>query len=877
MIKISCDEIREKFLSFFEKNNHLKISGASIIPQNDPTLLFINAGMAPLKKYFTGEETPPKPDLCNIQPCIRTIDIDDIGDRHHMTSFEMLGSWSINHYFKKDAIKLAYDLLVNELKIPRENLYATVFEGSEELNMEPDHESAKYWEEVGFSKDHIVFCPPSDNFWGPTSEVGPCGPCTEVFYDTGEEYGESYHKTGVFDSKSRYIEIWNAGVFMEFYKNSQGGYEKLKYKSVDTGAGIERLAMALNGLNSIFDVDTIKPIKEEVLKQAQVLGGDLSEREQRVITDHLRTATFIMSENILPSNDGRGYIPRKLIRKCIGIVTKNKLFDYNYGQIIQKVIEQYGKFYPLMEERKAFIIDEVEKENKGFRQVLEDGFKKLESMAFKQDFVISGKDAFLLVTTYGIPFELIKEYANEKGGSIDENAYEREFQNHREISKTTGKSSDEKGLLDSLKKMTAQDAPWGGLQSTQFCGYEQLACEGHILCILDEEKHRVPHANQGDRVVIITDKSSFYAESGGQISDSGKIKGDGFLLEILDVQKNDVPIYFHLCKVERGEVRENDKAFLLVDQEKRNKIRRNHTSVHLLQAALRNLFGNTVKQAGSLVEVDKLRFDFDYDKKLTREELNKIEAIVNRSIMMNLPLVVKEMNMAEALKMGALALFEEKYGNRVRVIHMEEVSTELCGGTHVDRTGDIGVFKILSEASIGRGVRRIVATSGMFAVEYLQNQLEILDEISLKLKVSSGEVPKKVESLLKGTKGNAEKQESVHFSKEEIDQKSKIDPSGTLYLCEKLPFFSEQVREEALRVADIIGGVVCFMGMEPSGVKVVVAISKAKTKDYNANRIIQSVLKQLGGRGGGRDYLALGGGTEKNNVDKVIQEFQNHM
>lgn len=876
MGKVSYDEIREKFLGFFEKNNHLKIQGASIVPKNDPTLLFINAGMAPLKKYFTGEEKPPKKNLCNIQPCIRTIDIDDVGDRYHATSFEMLGSWSIDNYFKKDAIRLAYDLLINELKIPKEKLYATVFEGDVENSMPADDESAKYWEEVGFSNDHIVYCPKEDNFWGPTAQTGPCGPCTEVFYDAGDAYGKSYHETGIFNT-SRYIEIWNAGVFMEFYKDASGKFENLKFKSVDTGAGIERLEMTLNGHESIYDTDLIRPIMDEVNAKAKRLGKDLSLRDKRIITDHIKTSTFIISEDIVPSNEGRGYIPRKLIRKCIGIVTKNKLYDYSLNSIVEVVIEGYGKYYPKMIKNKEKILSIIEKEYEGFKTVLREGFSRMEKITGEKGFVINGKEAFLLFTTYGIPIELIEEFAVENGGSVDREAFEKEFEQHREISKKSKETSSGSNILEGIIRNGA-DSSWMQVRQTQFLGYDDLNCEAKVLALLDKDGKALRDSNGNDEVVMVFDKTPMYAESGGQISDSGTIRGDGLIASVRDVKKTDNNVYIHLCKVEEGEVLDGADVSVMVDEKKRKDIMRHHTSVHLLQSALRSIVSDSIKQAGSLVEEDRLRFDFGCERKLSEEEIIKIEAKVNDYIMQNLTLEIKQMDMNEAINAGALALFEEKYTDKVRVVSVPGVSKELCGGTHVRATGDIGSFKILSEASVGRGVRRITGISGIKALEYIQSQVKVIDELSLKLKVSSSDLVDKVDLILKAskekTKSSSEDNNNVCMSKDEISSKMRKSKKGMNYICQSFDFFSNALRDEAVRVSEIIDGVVCFIGTEDKGVKVVVAVNKPRAKTNNANPIIKGILEQLGGKGGGRDYLALGGGSKKEMVDEVVNRFE---
>lgn len=866
MLKITSREIRDKFLKFFEEKNHLKISGSSVIPSNDPTLLFINSGMAPLKKYFTGEAQPPGSDLCNVQPCIRTIDIDEIGDRHHLTSFEMLGSWSINNYFKEKAISLAFELLVEGLKIPKERLYVTVFSGLPELNLEPDTESAKIWESLGLDKNHIVYQPFEDNFWGPTAETGPCGPCTEVFYDTGDDYGARYVPDGHFDTKSRYIEIWNAGVFMQFNKNSDGTYDNLKFKSVDTGAGLERLTMALNGLTSVYETDLLSPILEEITSQTKDTVLDL--RARRIITDHLRTTAFILSEGVKPSNDGRGYIPRRLIRRCAALVQKAKIERFNFVSVLEKVIEQYGDFYTHFKAKSEEIISTFEKERTHFEQILKDGFKRLEKLSEKPGFEINGRDAFLLVSTYGIPIDLISEYANEKGGKLNEDDYKKEFKKHQEISKNSGGNSGENETLK-LKLSDYQNV-LANFPETEFLGYDLSECFSKVQGIIKEGK-RVKSVASGDKALIITDKSCLYAESGGQVSDTGSIISDNVEVDILDVQKNDNKTFVHVGIVKNGELCENDKIKIKIDDDKRLKIKKNHSSVHLLQSALRKVLGNNIRQAGSLVEEDRLRFDFLYEGKPSDEELEQVEMIVNKFIQMDIPLVTEVIKLDDAIKKGALAFFEDKYGDNVRMVKFGNISKELCGGTHIETTGKIGYFKILSEGSVGRGTRRITAVVGSTAIEYVQSQLKILKETALKLKTSPEEILSKLNLLLQ-----TPKQQKVSsftpLKKDEISKDAGKSEKARAFLVKEFSEFSNEIRDEAIRVAEIMQGVVCFLCNEEDKLKVIVAVHKPISKELNASAIIQKVLKYIDGKGGGQPHLALGGG-KKEGKDKIFDEF----
>ncbi|HOA97413.1 alanine--tRNA ligase [Acetivibrio saccincola] len=865
MLKITSKEIREIFLNFFVNKKHLKIPCSSIIPTNDPTLLFINSGMAPLKKYFTGEAQPPNSDLCNIQPCIRTIDIEEVGDRHHLTSFEMLGSWSINNYFKEKAIALAFELLVEGFKIPKEKLYVTVFEGCEKLNLSPDYESARAWEKLGIPKSHIVFQPFEDNFWGPAGETGPCGPCTEVFYDTGDEHGEAYVEGGYFDTKNRYIEIWNAGVFMQFNKNLDGTYTPLKFKSVDTGAGLERLTMVLNGLDSVYETDLLKPIMDEIALQSK---GNLSQKAMRIIADHLRTTSFILSEGIKPSNDGRGYIPRRLIRKCAALTLKAKVEEFDFVSVLEKVIGQYSDFYTHFKQNKEDIINTFENERTHFQQVLKDGFKRLEKITGKESFEISGKDAFILVSTYGIPIELIQEYAEEKGGNVNIDEYKEEFKKHQEISKSPSSGGGKEGGGIDLKELEGvlKDIP-----QTQFKGYEVYECEGTVLRII-KNGEKTDSVKSGDKALIITDRTPFYAESGGQVPDIGEFITPDGKADVLDVQKDDNGVFVHLVVVKEGILKVNSTVEMKIDKERRLKIQANHSSVHLLQSALRKLLGNTISQTGSLVEEDRLRFDFQYDDRMTEEEIEQVEKQVNKYIQMNIPLTTEITTLNDAIQKGVLAFFGDKYGDSVRVVQFGEISKELCGGTHTSATGNIGCFKILSEGSVGRGIRRITAVTGNTAIEYTQNQIKILKEVASKLRVSPENVASKLDTLLKAPK----KKDTIEFKpldKSDIQENTKTSGSGQKYFVKIFDGFSDEIRDEAIRISEIIKGIVCFICKVEDKLRVIVAVDKPLSKKYNANLVIKNALKHIDGKGGGKPHLALGGGVYTENYKNIIEEF----
>lgn len=867
MYTITSDEIRTIFLEYFQKHNHKKISESSVIPENDPTLLFINSGMAPLKNYFTGEEVPPASNLCNIQPCIRTIDIDDIGDRHHLTSFEMLGSWSFNNYFKEDAIKLAFELLTEGFKIPKEKLYATVFMGSKELNLEPDTESIEYWQKVGMDRSHIVPRPFEDNFWGPTAETGPCGPCTEVFYDTGDEFGEAYVEGGEFDTKSRYIEIWNAGVFMQLNKLSDGTYEPLKFKSVDTGAGLERLTMTLNKLNSVYEIDSLRPIVDIIKKQCANLNpnSNIPEQKINILTDHLRTITILLAAGAVPSNTGRGYVPRKLIRKCCTILAKYKMDNFNYQEVIDRVIEHYKKYYGHFETNRNKIYSVFNKEVESYSTILKDGTARIEKMCDGKT-TISGKDAFVLVTSYGLPFDFIQEYAQEHGMTIDKEEYDKEIKHHKEISKLGSNEEGGNGnSLENLKNM-ADDFP-----KTDFVGYDDISCTGHIVGII-KDNEEVESVGENEQAIIVTDRSCFYAESGGQIADTGIMDGGNVQLQVTDVKKVE-GVFFHFVNVISGQVRIDQTVNMKIDADRRTNIEANHSAVHLLQKALRVHLGDSVKQAGSLVTDDRLRFDFQYDNKLESDVLDKIEATVNEYIRADYKRDVKETSYEQAVKEGALAFFSDKYSDIVRMVSFGDVSKELCGGTHISSTGKIGFCKIISEESAGRGIRRIVALTRNEAVLYVQEEIKLLNEISAKLRVGKKQILSKLDTL--GTK--KEQTSNVDFSvmtKDQISQKTMQNENGISYMTNEYSAMTDEVRDEAIRVAEIIKGVVCFYSVVEGKVQLTIAIDKELSKKLNANGVIKKALAYIDGKGGGSAYLARGAGNNPNGIKNMLENFK---
>lgn len=848
MEQLSSLEIRDRFLSFFKEKDHMEITDSSVIPKNDPTLLFINSGMAPIKNYFTGVEQPPYPRLCDVQSCIRTIDIDSIGDKHHLTSFQMLGSWSINNYFKEHAISLAFEFLVERLGIPKSKLYVTVFSGDSELGIPCDDEAYEYWKKVGMPENHIIKCGKDDNFWGPTAETGPCGPCTEVFFDTGE--GEEYKPGGIFDTKKRYIEIWNAGVFMQFNKNADGSFSKLGFKSVDTGAGLERLSMVLTGCESVYETDLLRPIKNKIKEQ---IGKDVStfpEKDISIMTDHLRTVCLILSEKVSPSNEGRGYIPRKLIRRCMMIVAKHKTLEFNFSEVIKFILESYENIFHRFKDNKLYILDEFKKEYDKFEKVLDSGLKRLETIKSSSN-EISAEEAFELVTTYGMPIDIIKVYANENDLELDESGFEIKLEDHRKKSRYTNKSSEKVSIGDISNVLKI-------CRPTKFFGYNSEKCNSEIIMII-KNGERVQSVKSGEKAAIVLSDTSFYAESGGQCADAGILKSENFEVKIYDVQKTSEGVFAHFGEVTIGEVHVTDQVKCIVDEERRLRIANNHSAVHLLQSALQKLYGKNVHQSGSKVEPDKLRFDFNYENTITEQDISELEKTVNKAIRDNIERKIEIMNVHDAMRSGAMALFESKYGETVRVVSFGDVSSELCGGIHTDKTGNIGMFVITSAEGIGKGIKRITAITGQDALEFVRNNIKNINDIAKFLKVKPEDI---LEKLRKDSANKlCYKKEPKTLSLNNVCQFSskKMDFCGYIELEEA----DKKIVSEVAKLADKVGKLlVCIVGTAKK--QVIIAVPDNMTEKIMANKILGDLMLKIGGKGGGNKKVATCGADAKN-------------
>jgi alanyl-tRNA synthetase len=836
------DTIRETFLRFFERHDHRRISGASVVPVNDPTLLFINSGMAPLKKYFTGEKTPPAPDLCNVQGCIRTKDIDDVGDRHHITYFEMLGSWSIGNYFKERAVELACDLLTGDLGLDPRRLYVTVFGGDERLGLPADEESALAWERVGIPRDRIVGLPAEDNFWGPAGESGPCGPCTEVFLDTGEEFGPAYVPGGEFDTKKRYIEIWNAGVFMQFDKGLDGVLRPLPFTSVDTGSGLERMELALNGLDSVYDTSLFVPL----VRSVQDVLGESGEvlHHHRVIADHMRAAVAIMADGVRPGNEGRGYIPRRLIRKCVTMAMGRHQERFDFEPIVEAVVRSLGPTYPHFAAEQSAVMAAIAQERDEFGVTVRRGLDQLDKV-IAQHGQVSGTDAFNLFATYGLPVEITRDLAAAQGVTLDREEFDAALRRHKVLSRGTPDASDRRLRVNDVLPVAVRG-------QTEFLGYDTLTSEGTIVTLFAGGT-TVDQVEAGADADMIVDRTPFYGEGGGQIGDRGVVRGSG-LGDITETVVHDSGGFLHRVSVREGVLRVGDVVSLTVDPSSRAMTAANHTATHLLNAALRSVLGPHVRQAGSLVEPQRLRFDFTHPQALTADELVAVERLVNEWILTDSHRHVEVMTPDEAKASGAISLEGEDYGQAVRVLSFGDFSKELCGGTHVDHTSQIGSLRIVSEQSIASGVRRIVAVTRQRAVEYSLDQASSLSDVVATLRTSQKDVVSAARRLVEAAKTPkaAAAVATVAGAHETVVNDIPVMLAAADGAVGGL-------RKEAQREAEERGRVVLLWNASGEKKTLVVSVPKSLADRLRADEVLKNATNRLGGGGGGNATIAQGG------------------
>jgi alanyl-tRNA synthetase len=871
---MTSQEIRERFLKFFEALRHKRVASASLIPSDDPTLYFTNAGMVPFKNYFTGAQKIAFPRATSSQKCLRVSgkhnDLENVGRtaRHH-TFFEMLGNFSFGDYFKKEAIRYAWDFLTVEMGIPKDKLWITVFE--------KDDEAEEIWQkEVGVSKERIIRLGEKDNFWS-MGETGPCGPCSEIHYDHGEKYGCGKKTCAVGCDCDRYMEIWNL-VFMQFEKSADGQgnikTKKLPKPSIDTGMGLERLSAVVQGGHSNYDSDLFMPLIKEV---ETLTGKKYGVKEEtsvsiRVLCDHIRAASFLIADGVQPSNDGRGYVLRRILRRAIRhgkLLGMEKPFFYKLADTLRLQMEGV---YPELEKEKEIISRMIRAEEEKFLETLGKGLsmihEELEKVRQAKERVLPGEIVFKLYDTFGFPIDLTEQIAQEARLDIDMAGFEELM----EMQKGRGRRA-WKGSASSKMKEIYQELVRNNL-SSQFIGYKDLEAKGPVSALVQEEK-RVDQAKAGDEVEIITPKTPFYPEGGGQVGDQGIITTKNFKAQVLDTHKGG-ELILHRVKILEGKVQEGDEIILKVDPKLREGAMSHHSSTHLLNAALRAVLGPHIRQAGSLVTPEKLRFDFSHFESIDPERLSLIEDLVNEQVRANLPVISKTVSYDEALKAGALAFFGDKYGDEVRVISMGDFSMELCGGTHVGSTGQIGLLKLVSEGSVAAGVRRIEAVVGNQAVHYMRKMEGEIHRLASLLKSSPADVAERVEKLLdqvKRLEKEIQKQKTKGVSGEEKEETKEIN--GVKVLTFIAPLDDPKIlRELSDQKIQKLGQGIALLGAVSDGkVTLILRVSKDLTSKYNAGNLMKELSAMVGGTGGGRPDMAQGGGTNPAALPEAIQKF----
>ena len=866
MQKLGLNEIREKFLSFFESKGHLRLPSFPLVPQNDSSLLLINAGMAPLKPYFTGKEVPPAKRVTTCQKCIRTPDIEQVGQTaRHGTFFEMLGNVSFGDYFKMDATKWAWEFATEVLEMPKDRIWVSVYND--------DYEAADIWtNHVGVSKDRIVYLGKDDNFW--EIGTGPCGPCSELYYDRGEEYGCGSPDCAVGCDCDRFVEFWNL-VFTQFDKDENGTYNKLDHPNIDTGMGLERIACIMQGTTSIFEVDTIRKVLNAAAEIAGVKYGEDNQIDTslRVITDHIRSTVFMTADGVLPSNEGRGYVLRRLLRraarhgKMLGI---NEMFLYKLARV---VADESMTAYPELDQNFAYIESVIKSEEARFDETIDQGIlilnQYMEEMKQSGTKELDGEKAFKLYDTYGFPIDLTKEIMGENGFVVATKLFD-DLLNEQRI-----KSKVARGNMD--------DAAWENdifidvEGSTVFDGYAKLKGTSNVLAIA-KGSERVEEAEAGEEVTLVLDRSTFYAESGGQVGDTGIIESDDASLKVIDTKKSNGK-FLHICKVENGVVKVGDKVTTLVDKERRQSIKRNHSAVHLVQAALREVLGKHVAQAGSYVDEYRFRFDFSHYQPLTEDEILKVGMLVNKKIMEAIPVECFEEDVATAKSMGAMALFSEKYGSRVRVVKMGDFSTELCGGCHVENTGKLGLMKILSETGVSAGVRRIEGVTGYNVILQMREKSKLIDDVSSVLKTNPSDLLNRAEGIVAELKDARHEIDSLKskLAKNSVDDiLGNTEDIGGVKVVTKI--LDDNIDMNTMReIGDNIKNKIpnAFVVLASKiGEKVnliSMASKEAIDKGANAGAVISEIAKQLGGGGGGKPDSAQAGGKKPEKTEEVMK------
>lgn len=861
------NELREKYLSFFESKGHLRLPSFPLVPKGDASLLLINSGMAPMKKYFTGEVTPPRKRVTTCQKCIRTPDIERVGKTaRHGTYFEMLGNFSFGDYFKHEATAWAWEFCTKVLEMPVDRIYVSIYEN--------DDEAFEIWtKEVGVAPDHIVRLGKEDNFWEHGS--GPCGPCSELYFDRGEEYGCGSPDCAVGCECDRFVEFWN-NVFTQFDNDGNGNYTPLDHPNIDTGMGLERLACIMQGVANLFEVDTVQNIMKHISRIANVNYGE-SERTDvslRVITDHIRSTTFMIGDSVLPSNEGRGYVLRRLLRRAarhgrlIGI---HRPFLY---EVCETVIHENLFSYPELNDKKDFIIKVIRNEEEAFEKTIDSGLALLEEcLSSVENNVLSGEVAFKLYDTYGFPIDLTKDILEERGVTVDEEAFNERMAEQRARARAARKDAGAdawKGNAGIAEQLTAGE----------FVGYTQLSASATITAMVSGDE-TVTALNEGEKAVLVLDTTPFYGESGGQVGDIGVIQAGAARFEVTDTQKTANGAILHVGVLTDGQLMVGDSVTATVDAENRAAVVRNHSAAHLLQAALRTVLGSHVEQAGQLVNAERVRFDFTHFSALTSEELSQVETLVNQWVLSGKEIEISQMSIDEARKQGAMALFGEKYGDVVRVVKMGDVSMELCGGTHADNTSKVGLFRILSETSVAAGVRRIEAVTGNGVLGLLNTYRDELLKAAETMKANGpDDVARRAAQLQAELKDCQRELQTVRAGQAANQVKelfnNAVDCNGIQLVSavlknvggDELKTLCDSSKDFAPEKAIVV---LAGVSEEKGTVTFVCYCTKgAVAAGANAGNIVRQVATVCGGKGGGKPDMAMAGGKDISKVNEAL-------
>ncbi len=861
---MGLNDLREKFLSFMESKGHLRLPSFPLIPKDDNSLLLINSGMAPMKKYFTREVTPPRDRVTTCQKCIRTPDIERVGiTARHGTYFEMLGNFSFGDYFKHEATAWAWEFFTKELEMPVEKLYVSVYQD--------DDEAFDIWtKEIGVDPSHMVRMGKEDNFWEHGS--GPCGPCSEIYFDRGDEHGCGSPDCHVGCECDRFVEVWNL-VFSQFESDGKGNYTPLARKNIDTGMGLERLACVMQGVDNLFLVDTVQNIMKHISSIVGVNYGesDKSDISLRVITDHIRSTTFMIADGVMPSNEGRGYVLRRLLRRAARhgrLLNYTKPFLY---QVCETVIKENASAYPELVEKKEYITKLIRVEEENFAKTIDQGFAMLQGFIESRNIsTLSGEDAFKLNDTFGFPIDLTREILEERGISVDIDRFRELMLLQKQRSRRARKNA-------GADAWVSDSVDLSDVAATEFVGYTQYECESTVLAIV-KNGERVDRAQEGDTVIIVMDKTPMYAESGGQVADTGEIDAGDCSIDVDDVKKDASGIFMHACQITTGTLAVGDTVTAKTDIARRQEIMRNHTAAHLLQAALREVLGTHVQQAGQLVNEDVVRFDFTHFSAMTADELIRVEKRVNDIILEGIPVTCTEMSIDEAKQKGAMALFGEKYGDIVRVVEAGDFSKEFCGGTHVDNTAKVGLFKIRQEGSVAAGVRRIEALTGHNVIGYLGNVI---------MAVGSAAAALHINNPLEIVEGSQRVAERLKEAEKEIDRlkaqmaQSRVDEvirnadkaGDTLVVTALINGASgDMLRKMCEGIGDKVDDAVAVLAGVQEG-KLTFCCSCTKTavkKGLKAGNIVREVAKIAGGNGGGKPDMAMAGGKDVTKADEAL-------